>query len=130
MATEPVTAKLRLRLELIAALPEPMLLDGLRRLAKAELIVFRRCYAIRECRCKGRCKVEQYGERHARRACVAEGRSRRLSARLREVRDNPTSMYQLPLAASIRTSPRPMRRRLSRTGAYYRLLPAPGSTAN
>ena len=33
MATKPVTAKLRLRLELIAALPEPIMLDRLRRLS-------------------------------------------------------------------------------------------------
>jgi hypothetical protein len=90
-----VDRKLRLRLELIAALPEPIMLDRLRRLAKAELILFRRIYGIRECCCKGRCKVEQFGELRATRTCVAEGRSRRLAARLlREVRSNPTSMYQ------------------------------------
>lgn len=49
--------KLRLRLSLIAALPEPILLERLRRLAKAELIAFRRRYGIRECRMKGRCKI-------------------------------------------------------------------------
>jgi hypothetical protein len=93
--TKPITAKLRLRLELIAALPEPIMLDRLRRLSVAELIAFRRLYGIRECRCKGRCKVEQFGELRATRTCVAEGRSRRLAARLlREVRNNPTSMYQ------------------------------------
>jgi hypothetical protein len=37
-----VDRKLRLRLELIAALPEPILLDRLRRLSQAELIAFRR----------------------------------------------------------------------------------------
>jgi hypothetical protein len=90
-----VDRKLRLRLELIAALPEPIMLDRLRRLSVAELTVFRRLYGIRECRCRGRCKVEQFGELHATRTCVAEGRSRRLAARLlREVRNNPTSMYQ------------------------------------
>jgi hypothetical protein len=95
MATKPVTAKLRLRLELIAALPEPIMLDRLGRLSVAELIAFRRMYGIRECRCKGRCKVEQFGELRATRMCVAEGRSRRLAARLlREVRNNPISMYQ------------------------------------
>src|SRR5262245_19752237 len=59
MATKPVTAKLRPRLELIAALPEPILLDRLRRLSVAELILFRRLYGIRECRCKGPCNVQQ-----------------------------------------------------------------------
>jgi hypothetical protein len=84
-----------LRLALIAALPEPILLDRLRRLSMAELIAFRRFYGIRECRCKGRCRVEQLGELRAALMCVAEGRSRRLAARLlREVRSNPTSMYQ------------------------------------
>ena len=39
-----VDRKLRLRLELIAALPEPILLDRLRRLSQAELIAFRRRY--------------------------------------------------------------------------------------
>ena len=43
-----VDRKLRLRLELIAALPEYILLDRLRRLAKAELTMFRRFYGIRE----------------------------------------------------------------------------------
>jgi hypothetical protein len=82
------------RLALIVALPEPILLDRLRRLSVAELIAFRRCYGSRECHCKGRCKVEQFGELRATRLCVAQGRSRRLAARLlREVRDNPTSMY-------------------------------------
>jgi hypothetical protein len=60
MATPPVTAKLRLRLELIAALPEPILLDRLRRLSVAELTAFRRLYGIRECRCQGPCKVEHF----------------------------------------------------------------------
>ena len=90
-----VDRKLRLRLDLIAALPEPIMLDRLRRLSVAELIAFRRLYGIRECRCKGRCKVEQFGELRATRLCVAEGRSRRLAAPLlREVRNNLTSMYQ------------------------------------
>src|SRR5262245_9433589 len=60
MATKPVVAKLRLRLELIAALPEPILLDRQRRLSVAELILFRRFYGIRECRCKGPCKVQHF----------------------------------------------------------------------
>jgi hypothetical protein len=95
MVTKPITVKLRLRLELITALPEPIMLDRLRRLSVTELIAFRRVYGIRECRCKGRCKVEQFGELRATRTAVAEGRSRRLAARLlREVRSNPTSMYQ------------------------------------
>jgi hypothetical protein len=90
-----MTRKLRLRLALIAELPESILLDRLRRLSVAELIAFRRRYGIRECRCKGRCKVEQFGELRAIRIGLAEGRSRRLAARLlREVRNNPTSMYQ------------------------------------
>ena len=42
-----VDRKLHLRLELIAALPEPILLDRPRRLSKAELIAFRRRYGIR-----------------------------------------------------------------------------------
>jgi len=47
----PITVgrKLRLRLAIIAELPEPILLDRLRMLAKAELIVFRRFYG-RTCR--------------------------------------------------------------------------------
>ena len=91
--TKPVTAKLRLRLELIAALPEPIMLDRLRRLSVAELTAFRRLYGIRECRCKGRCKVQQFMLRAT--SAVKLGRSRRLAARLiRELRNNPTSMYQ------------------------------------
>jgi hypothetical protein len=54
-----VDRKLALRLALIAALPEPILLERLRRLSVAELIVFRKRCGIRECRCKGRCKVQQ-----------------------------------------------------------------------
>jgi hypothetical protein len=88
-----VDRKLRRRLELIAALPEPIMLDRLRRLAKAELIVFRRLYGIRECRCKGRCKVEQFMLRAT--SSLKLGRSRRLAARLlREVRNDPPSMFQ------------------------------------
>jgi hypothetical protein len=52
-----VDRKLRLRLELIAALPEPILLERLRRLSQAELIAFRRRYGIRECCCRSRCKI-------------------------------------------------------------------------
>lgn len=52
-----VTRKLRLRLALIAALPEPILLERLRRLPKAELVEFRRRYGIRECRLKSRCRI-------------------------------------------------------------------------
>jgi hypothetical protein len=59
-ATKSVTAKLRLRLELIAALPEPIMLDRLRRLSVADLIVFRRMYGIQECRCKARCKIQHF----------------------------------------------------------------------
>jgi hypothetical protein len=93
MATQPVTAKLRLRLELIAALPEPILLDRLRRLSVAELTAFRRLYGIRECRCTGPCKVEHFMLRTS--SALKLGRSRRLAARLaREVRNNPQSMYQ------------------------------------
>ena len=91
--TPKSTAKLRLRLELIAALPEPIMLDRLRRLSKAELIAFRRLYGIRECRCKGRCKVEQFMLRAT--SSLKLGRARRLAARLlREVRNDPPSMYQ------------------------------------
>jgi hypothetical protein len=89
----PVTAKLRLRLELIAALPEPILLDRLRRLSVAELTAFRRLYGIRECRCQGPCKVEHFMLRTS--SALKLGKSRRLAARLaREVRNNPPSMYQ------------------------------------
>jgi hypothetical protein len=88
-----VDRKLRLRLELIAALPEPIMLDRLRRLAKAELIVFRHLYGIQECRCKGRCTIQHFMLRAT--SAAKLGRSRRLAARLvRELRDNPTSMYQ------------------------------------
>src|SRR5262245_17140206 len=93
MATTSVAAKLRLRLELIAALPEPILLDRLRRLSVAELILFRRFYGIRECRCKGPCKVQHFMLRTT--SAAKLGRSRRLAARLaRELRNNPPSMYQ------------------------------------
>jgi hypothetical protein len=89
----PVDRKLRLRLELIAALPEPIMLDRLRRLAVAELTVFRRLYGIRECRCKGRCKVQQFMLSAT--SSLKLGRSRRLAARLlREVRNDPPSMFQ------------------------------------
>ena len=92
MATKP-TAKLRLRLELIAALPEPILLDRLRRLSVAELTMFRRMYGIQECRCKGRCQIQQFMLRTT--AAMKLGKSRRLAARLaREVRNDPFSMYQ------------------------------------
>ena len=91
--TPKPTAKLRLRLELIAALPEPILLDRLRRLSVAELTAFRSLYGIRECSFKGRCKVQQMMLRVTRPLKV--GRSRRSVARLiQELRDNPTSMYQ------------------------------------
>ena len=52
-----VDRKLRLRLELIAALPEPILLERLRRLSQSELIAFRRRYGICECHRRGRCKI-------------------------------------------------------------------------
>jgi hypothetical protein len=88
-----VDRKLALRLALIAALPEPVLLERLRRLSMAELIVFRRRYGIRECRCTGRCKVQQLMLAEGR--AVRNGRSRRLAARLmRELRNDPPSMYQ------------------------------------
>lgn len=93
MATNPVRAKLRLRLALIAALPEPIMLDRLRRLSVAELTAFRGLYGIRECRCTGRCKVQQFMLRTT--SAVKLGKSRRLAARLaREVRNDPFSMYQ------------------------------------
>ena len=92
MATQP-TAKLRLRLELIAALPEPIMLDRLRRLSVAELTVFRRMYGIQECGCTGRCQIQQFMLRTT--AAMKLGKSRRLAARLaREVRNDPFSMYQ------------------------------------
>jgi len=85
MATKPVTAKLRLCLELIAVLPEPIMLDRLRRLSVAELTVFRRMYGIQECRCKGRCQIQQFMLRTT--AAMKLGKSRRLAARLaREMR--------------------------------------------
>ena len=93
MATKPVTAKLRLRLELIAALPEPIMLDRLRRLSVSELTAFRSLYGIRECRFTGPCKVQQFMLRAT--SAVKLGKSRRLAARLaREVRNDPYSMYQ------------------------------------
>ena len=49
--------KLRLRLALIAALPEPIILDRLRRLAPADLAAFRKRYGIQECRSKGQCAI-------------------------------------------------------------------------
>ena len=92
MATKP-TPKLRLRLELIAALPEPIMLDRLRRLSVAELTVFRRMYGIQECRCNGRCQIQQFMLRTT--AAMKLGKSRRLAARLaREVRNDPFRMYQ------------------------------------
>jgi hypothetical protein len=88
-----VDRKLAVRLALIAALPEPIMLARLRRLSKAELTVFRRRYGIRECRCKGRCKVQQFMLAEGR--AVRTGRSRRLAARLmRELRNDPPSMHQ------------------------------------
>jgi hypothetical protein len=57
MATKPVSRKLRLRLALIAALPEPILLERLQRLPRTELEAFQRRYGIRECSRKGRCQI-------------------------------------------------------------------------
>jgi hypothetical protein len=89
-----VDRKLRLRLELIAALPEPILLERLRRLSKAELIAFRRRFGIRECRCRSRCKIQQF-VLSGTKLLVAAGASRRFVARqLRELRDCPSSMFQ------------------------------------
>jgi hypothetical protein len=89
-----VDRKLRLRLELIAALPEPILLERLRRLSQAELIAFRRRYGIRECRCRSRCKIQQFVLSGIKQL-VAPGASRQLVARqLRELRDCPSSMFQ------------------------------------
>ena len=51
--------KLLLRLALIVALPEPIMLERLRRLSKAELIVFRKHYGIRCCR-KNACAIRQH----------------------------------------------------------------------
>jgi hypothetical protein len=75
-----VDRKLRLRLALIAALPEPILLERLRRLSKAELIPFRRRYGIRECHRRGRCKIRQYLH-DGTKLLVAVGVSRRLALR-------------------------------------------------
>jgi hypothetical protein len=119
MTAKSITAKLRLCLRLIAALPEPIMLDRLRRLSVAELIAFRRMYGIRECRCKGRCKVEQFGELRATRMCVAEGRSRRLAARLlREVRNNPTRCTRH--AAGVQAAGRRFRQSRSRCTNSWR----------
>ncbi len=91
-----VDRKLRLRLALIAALPEPVLLDRLRRLPKAVLIAFRRRYGIRECHCKSRCRIQQLGELRAARCLVAGKADSRRHARrkLFDLRGDPTSMYQ------------------------------------
>jgi hypothetical protein len=90
-----VDQKLRLRLGLIAALPEPILLDRLRRLSVAELIVFRRLYGIRECHRRGRCKIRQYLH-DGTKLLVAAGVSRRHALRqLAALRDEcPSSMFQ------------------------------------
>ena len=90
-----VDRKLRLRLELIAALPEPILLDRLRRLSQAELIAFRRRYGICECHRRGRCKIRQYLH-DGTKLLVAVGASRRLALRqLAALRDDcPSSMFQ------------------------------------
>ena len=90
------TQKLALRLALIVALPEPIMLERLRRLSKAELIVFRLRYGIRECRCKGRCAIRQDHELRAARfqAAHAAKSRRQASQRLRELRGEPTSMHQ------------------------------------
>ena len=90
-----VDRKLRLRLELIAALPEPILLERLRRLSQAELIEFRRRYGIRECHRHGRCKIRQYLH-DGTKLLVAVGASRRLALRqLAALRDDcPSSMFQ------------------------------------
>jgi hypothetical protein len=90
--------RLVLRLALILALPESILLDRLRRLSKAELIVFRRRYGIRECRCKGLCAIRQDHERRTARLEVAQAAKSRRQAgqRRRELRGEPTSMHQSP----------------------------------
>jgi hypothetical protein len=88
-----VDRKLRLRLELIAALPEPILLERLHRLSQAELIAFRRRYGIRECRLKGKCRIHQFLLDATR--PLAAGLSGRAAARvLRQVRELPQSMFQ------------------------------------
>ena len=91
-----MTRKLLLRLALIVALPEPIMLARLRRLSKAELTVFRKRYGIRECRCKGRCAIRQDDELRAARfqAAQAAKSRRQASQRLRELRGEPTSMHQ------------------------------------
>jgi hypothetical protein len=88
-----VTMKLRTRLAIIAALPEPILLDRMRQLSMAELIEFRRRYGIGECHCKGKCRIHQF-LLDATRPLVA-GLSGRAAARvLREARALPQSMFQ------------------------------------
>lgn len=91
-----VTQKLALRLALIVALPEPIMLERLRRLSKAELIVFRKRYGIRECDRKGACAIRQHSLSATKQQVLAEALgSRRLAyQRLRELRTLPSSMHQ------------------------------------
>jgi hypothetical protein len=104
-----VDRKLALRLALIAALPEPILLERLRRLSKAELTVFRKRYGIRECCRKGACAIRQYSLWATKRQVIAEMSASRRSARqrLRELRSLPSSMHQsrCQCAASRQTVP-------------------------
>jgi hypothetical protein len=91
-----VTQKLALRLALIVALPEPIMLERLRRLSKAELIVFRKRYGIRECRRKGACAIRQHSIAARQQQVAAEAlASRRLARqRLNELSTLPSSMHQ------------------------------------
>jgi hypothetical protein len=91
-----MTSKLRLRLAIIAALPEHILLERLQHLPKSELIAFRRLYGIRECHRKGKCTIQQLCELRAARIQVATvAHSRRLARhKLHDLRGDPTSMYQ------------------------------------
>jgi len=91
-----VTQKLALRLALIVALPEPIMLERLRRLSKAELTVFRKRYGIRECSRKGACAIRQHSLWATKRQVIAEMSASRRTARqrLRELRSLPSSMHQ------------------------------------
>jgi hypothetical protein len=101
-----VTMKLRTRLAIIAALPEPILLDRLRRLSMAELIEFRRRYGIGECRCKGRCRIHQFLLDATR--PLAAGLSGRAAARvLRQARALPQSMFQTRCQCEASRQPAP-----------------------
>jgi len=104
-----VTQKLALRLALIVALPEPIMLERLRRLSKAELTVFRKRYGIRECCRKGECAIRQHSIAARQQQVMAEALASRRSIRqrLRELSMLPSSMHQTrcQCAASRQSAP-------------------------